>query len=182
MVYYKLVKVTIDVLSFAEIIINIVVRYHGLPNFIVPDWGLLFTSKFWSSLCYFLNIKQRLFTAFQQQTNGLTKRENSTMEAYLQAFVNFKQNNWAQLLPMAEFTYNNAKNVSTGHISFKFNCKYHPWVFHEEDLDPRSKLKTMEELSSKLQNLIAVSSRISTMRKNFRSKPTIKESSLEIMP
>ena len=78
------------------------------------------------------------------------------MEAYLQAFVNFEQNNWARLLPMAEFAHNNTKNASTGHISFKLNCRYHPWVSYKEDLDPRSKSKTAEELSSKLQNLMAV--------------------------
>ena len=78
------------------------------------------------------------------------------MKTYLQVFVNFEQNNWAQLLLMAEFTYNNAKNANTGYTPFKFNCGYHLWVFYKKDLDPRSKLKIMEELSSKLQNLIAV--------------------------
>ena len=47
------------------------------------------------------------------------------MEAYLQAFVNFEQNDWAKLLAMAEFAYNNAKNVSTGHMLFKLNYGYH---------------------------------------------------------
>ena len=44
------------------------------------------------------------------------------MEAYLQAFVNFEQNNWARLLTMAEFAYNNAKNASTGYTPFELNC------------------------------------------------------------
>ena len=57
---------------------------------------------------------------------------------------------------MAEFAYNNAKNASTGHTPFKLNCGYHPRVSYKEDLDPRSKSKTVEELSSKLQNLMAV--------------------------
>ena len=35
--------------------------------------------------------------------NGLTKRQNSMMEAYLQVFVNFEQNDKAWLLSMAEF-------------------------------------------------------------------------------
>ena len=78
------------------------------------------------------------------------------MEAYLRAFVNFEQNNWAQLLLMAEFAYNNAKNASTGYTPFELNCGYYPCVFYKEDLDPHSKLKTAEELSSKLRNLIAV--------------------------
>ena len=78
------------------------------------------------------------------------------MKAYLQAFVNFKQNDWARLLPIAEFAYNNAKNVSTGHTLFELNCGYHPRVSYKEDLDPRSKSKTAEELSSELRNLMAV--------------------------
>ena len=78
------------------------------------------------------------------------------MKAYLQAFVNFEQNNWAQLLFIAEFAYNNAKNTSTGHTSFELNYRYHPWVSYKEDLDPHSKLKTAEELSSKFQYLMAV--------------------------
>ena len=57
---------------------------------------------------------------------------------------------------MAEFAYNNAKNASTNHTSFELNCGYHPWVSYKEDLDPCSKLKTAEKLSSKLRNLMAV--------------------------
>ena len=88
--------------------------------------------------------------------NGQTKRQNSTIKAYFQVFVNFEQNNWAKLLPMPEFAYNNAKNASTGHILFKLNCGYYPCVFYEEDLDPRLKSRTAEELSSELQKLMTV--------------------------
>ena len=156
MVYYKPVKVTINAPGLAEVIIDAVVRYHGLPESIVTDRGLLFTSKFWSSLCYFLGIKRRLSTAFHPQTDRQTERQNSTMEAYLRTFVNFEQNDWAQLLPMAEFAYNNAKNPSTGFTPFELNCGYHPWVSYKEDLDPRSKSRTAEELSSKLRELMTV--------------------------
>ena len=92
MVYYETVKVTINAPGLAEVILDVVIQHHGLPDFIVTNQGSLFTSKFWSSLCYFLGIKRKLSTAFHPQTNGQTKRQNSTMEAYLWAFVNFKQN------------------------------------------------------------------------------------------
>ena len=46
MVYYKPVKVTIDALGLAEVIINVVVRHHGLSDSIITDRGSLFTSKF----------------------------------------------------------------------------------------------------------------------------------------
>ena len=45
-VYYKLVKIKIDALSLADVIIDVVVRYHGLPDFIITDQGSLFISKF----------------------------------------------------------------------------------------------------------------------------------------
>ena len=156
MVNYKPVKVIIDALGLAAVIIDVVVRHHGLPDSIVTNQGLLFTSKFWSSLCYFLSIKRRLSTAFHSQTNNQIERQNSTMEAYLWAFVNFEQNNWARLQPMAEFAYNNAKNASTGFTPFELNCGYHPRVFYEENLDLRSKSRTAEELSSELLELMTV--------------------------
>ena len=56
---------------------------------------------------------------------------------------------------MAEFAYNNAKNASTGYMPFELNCKYHSCVFYEKNLDLRSKLKTAEELSSELRDLMA---------------------------
>ena len=156
MVHYEPVKVTIDAPGLAEVIIDVVVRHHGLPDSIVTDRGSLFTSKFWSLLCYFLGIKRKLSTAFHPHTDGQTERQNSTMEAYLQAFVNFKQNDWAKLLSMAEFAYNNAKNASTGFTPFEFNCRYHPRVSYKEDFDLRSKSRTAEELSSELRALMTV--------------------------
>ncbi len=82
-VHYEPVKVTIDAPGLVEVILNVVVRYHGLSDSIVSDQGSVFTSKCWSSLCYFLGIKQRLSTTFHPQTDGQTERQNSIMEAYL---------------------------------------------------------------------------------------------------
>ena len=70
MVYYKPVKVTINTLELAEVIIDMVVQHHGLLDSIISDWKSIFTSKFWSSLCYFLGIKRQLSTAFHPQTDG----------------------------------------------------------------------------------------------------------------
>ena len=156
MVHYEPVKITLDAPGLAEVIIDVVVRHHGLPDSIVTDQGSLFTSKFWSLLCYFLGIKRRLSIAFHPQTNGQTERKNSTIEAYLQAFVNFEQNDWARLLPIAEFAYNNAKNLSTGPTLFELNCGYHPHVFFEEDTNFRSQSKSADKLLAELQDLMTV--------------------------
>ena len=138
MVHYKLVKITINTPGLAEIIIPVIMRHYSLLDSIVTDRESLFTLKFWSLLCYFLDIKQRLSTTFHLQTDGQTKKQNSTIEAYLRVFVNFEQNNWARLLPMVKFAYNNTKNASIDYTPFELNFEYHPWVFYEEDLNPRS--------------------------------------------
>ena len=93
---------------------------------------------------------------FHPQTNGQTKRQNSTIEAYLWAFVNFEQDDWAKLLLMVEFAYNNAKNASTGHMLFKLNCGYHLQVSYEEDVGPCSKSKLADELLKELQELMTI--------------------------
>ncbi len=46
MVHYILVKVTIDAPGLAEVIIDVVVRHHGVPESITMDRDSLFTSKF----------------------------------------------------------------------------------------------------------------------------------------
>ena len=78
------------------------------------------------------------------------------MEAYLRAFVNFKQNDPARLLPMAEFTYNNAKNASTGHTYFELNCGHYPRILYKKDVDPCSQSKLADKLSAELRELMIV--------------------------
>ena len=57
---------------------------------------------------------------------------------------------------MAEFAYNNAKNVSTNHIPFELNCGYYPKVFFEEDVDLCSKFCSANKLVTELRELIEV--------------------------
>ncbi len=78
------------------------------------------------------------------------------MEAYLRAFVNYEQNDWARLLPIAEFAYNNAKNAITGHTLFELNYGYHIRASYKKDVDPRSWWKLADKLVTKLRELIIV--------------------------
>ena len=78
------------------------------------------------------------------------------MEAYFCAFVNWEQNDWARLLPMAEFAYNHSKNTSTGHTLFELNCGYHPRMSYKEEVNPRSWSKSADELSEELRELMVI--------------------------
>jgi len=50
---------------------------------------------------------------------------NQVLEQYLWVYMNYQQDDWATLLPMAEFTYNNAMNATTGVSPFFANKGYH---------------------------------------------------------
>lgn len=50
-IYYKMVKTTIDILGVVEVTINIVVWYSDLLKSIISNYGLLFISKFGFLLC-----------------------------------------------------------------------------------------------------------------------------------
>lgn len=78
------------------------------------------------------------------------------MEAYLRVLVNYKQNNWARLLSMAEFAYNNVKNTSIGYTSSELNCGYHLKLFCNKDVNPRSNSKTVDQLATELLTLMFI--------------------------
>jgi Chromo (CHRromatin Organisation MOdifier) domain len=42
-------------------------------------------------------------------------------------FTNHEQNNWSQLLPLAEFAYNDNRSTSTGYSPFYLTTGRHPW-------------------------------------------------------
>ena len=99
---------------------------HGIPDNIITDRGSTFTSRFWTRVCENLSMDHRLSTAFHPQTDGQTERQNQTMEQYLRAYVNYEQDNWVELLPLAQFAYNNATHASTRLSPFFANYGYHP--------------------------------------------------------
>ena len=143
MVYYEHVQTTITILALAKVIFNIIFRYYGLPNPITSNYGSVFTFKFESSLFYFLSIKQRLFTIFHPQSNSRTKQRNSTMKAYFRVFINYKCDNWARLLLMVEFVYNNTKHANIRYTSFKLNYGYYPSFLIKKMLTPTLGLKQL---------------------------------------
>ena len=67
MLHYEPAKITIDTSGLVKVILNVVIWHYGLSNSIVSDKSLFFASKFWLSLCYYLEIKQRLFITFFSQ-------------------------------------------------------------------------------------------------------------------
>ena len=101
-----------------EFIRLIVCSHWGVPKGIVSDRGPTFTSAFWGEICFQLQVKRRLSSAFHPQTDGQTERQNQTLEHYLRCFCTKHADDWLRTLPMAEFAYNNTVHSSTSQSPF----------------------------------------------------------------
>jgi hypothetical protein len=116
----------VDAKETARLYLKHVFKHHGLPEDIVTDRGTQFTSRFTASLLELCDIHSNKSTAFHPQSDGQTERVNQILEQYLRIFCDHQQDNWLDILPLAEFAYNNAEHSSTRMSPFFANYGLHP--------------------------------------------------------
>ena len=126
MLRYIPINKTINAIQLEELFIKEIVLRYGAPEDIVTDRGSIFTSAFWSEVCYQLHVKRRLSTAFHPQTDGQTERQNQTLEHYLRVYCSERQDDWAELLPIAEFAYCRSEHKTIGCSPFFAIYGYQP--------------------------------------------------------
>ena len=85
------------------LLLNNIYRLHGLPADITTQRDTLFTSELWKETTTQLQIERKMSTAFNPLRDGWTERTNAILEQYLRAYVNYQQDKWTELLPLAEF-------------------------------------------------------------------------------
>ena len=112
--------------DMAKIFLNQIWKLHGLPDDIVSDRDSKFISHFWQSLMDLLSVKLNLSTAFHPQTDGQTERVNQTLEAYMRNYCSYQQDDWSDLLPLAEYAYNSAISEATKFSPFCANYGFEP--------------------------------------------------------
>jgi transposase InsO family protein len=90
-VRYLPVAKTITAQGVADILLRQCFLKMGPPDTLVSDRGSVFTSQFWSDICFHLKINHRLSTAFHPQTDGQTERQNQELETYLRIYMGYRQ-------------------------------------------------------------------------------------------
>ena len=93
-------------------------RHHGLPRKYVSDRGTQFVAEFTTELWKLTGVTPATSTAYHPQTDGQTERVNQELEQFVRLFTNYKQDDWDELLPAAEFAYNNHVHSSTQQVPF----------------------------------------------------------------
>ena len=97
----------------ATLFLDNVWRRTGLPDYVISDRGPQFASQVMTETWKHLNVIPKLSTAYHPQTDGETERVNQELEQYLRVFCNFQQDNWADLIPLAEFAHNARAHSAT---------------------------------------------------------------------
>jgi len=91
----------------------------------MSDHGSEFVSHFFRSLGTALDMRLHFTSGYHLEANGQVEQTNQTLEQYFHVYYNYQQNNWSELLALAEFAYNNAPSATTGVFPFFANKGYH---------------------------------------------------------
>ena len=116
---------TIMSVDLARLFVLHVFSKHGIPSHVTSDRGSEFVSNFFQSLGTALNMRLHFTSGYHSEGDGQTKHMNQTLEQYLRVYCNYQQDNWSELLPLAEFAYNNALSTTTSVSPFFANKRYY---------------------------------------------------------
>ncbi len=187
---YVSISKTLTAMQLADIFFEKIVCHYETLKEIVSDRGSIFTSSYWSEVCYQVKIKCWLSTAFHSQMNEQIKCQNQTLKHYLQCYCNEEQSNWVKLLPLAEFAYISAKQstlkcslfyMMTGYNAFiHYNIENNIW--EEEVPAVKNRVKQLHEACEKLlkQWESTVASQVKACNQRHKSK-TYNKSNLVLL-
>ncbi|CAA0814075.1 Unknown protein [Striga hermonthica] len=115
----------------AELVFKHVVKYFGMPDDIVSDRDPRFTGRFWTTMFNLMGTELKFSTAYHPQTDSQTERMNQLLDEYLRHYVTASQDNWVELLDMAQFCYNLHKSSATGMSPFELAYGQQPQLPHD---------------------------------------------------
>src|SRR6266446_2462921 len=137
--------------GIAQLYLDYVYRWFGLPTKMISDRDPRFTSHFGKALSEKLSIEQNLSMAFHPQTDGLSERKNQWIEQYLRLVTSSDPKGWTHWLALATMVHNNRINTTTGLSPNQILFGYNPTLNSDRVLQTHNAL---------------VESRIQTMTKN----------------
>jgi len=144
---------TVTAEGAARLFLHHVWKLHGLPGQVVSDRGSQFVAEFTRELYKKLGIKIATTTAWHPQADGQTERVNQELDQFLRIFINERQDDWVDLLPLAEFQHNNHIHASTQHSPFLLDTGRHPRMGFEPH-QRASKLETVNEFTQRMKSTL----------------------------
>jgi len=112
--------------DMAQLLYDKVYPLHGLLLQIISDRGVQYSAELFQEWCKILGIESTMSTAYHLQIDGQTERVNQALEQYLRCYVDYNLSNWLDLLPSAEFAYNNQAHEGIKESPFFLEYGRHP--------------------------------------------------------
>ncbi|KAL6468355.1 hypothetical protein MHYP_G00240320 [Metynnis hypsauchen] len=117
----------------AELLLQHVVRVHGMPSDLVSDRGPQFASRFWKAFCQLMGASVSLSSGFHPESNSQTERVNQDLARTLRCLTSANPSSWAEHLPWAEYAHNTLRHSSLGMSPFECQFGFPPPMFPEEE-------------------------------------------------
>jgi hypothetical protein len=119
MVHFILFHKTRDATHIENLFFKEIVRLHGVPRSIFSNIDTKFMGHFWRTLSKNLGTNLSFTSAYHPQKDGQTEVVNQSLGNFLRSLVTEHNSQWDQILPQADFAYNNSPNRSIGKSPFK---------------------------------------------------------------
>jgi len=150
-VHFVLTHTMVTAEGAARLFLHHVWKLHGLPKRVVSDRGSQFIALFTKELYRLLGIRLSSSTAWHPQTDGQTERVNQELDQFLRLFVNERQNDWYDLLLIAEFQHNNYVYSATQQPPFLLDTGRIPHMGFEPSQAP-SGLEMVNEFMEQMKS------------------------------
>jgi len=150
-VHFVLTHTTVTAEGAARLFLHHVWKLHSLPKRVVSDRGPQFVASFTKELYRLLGIRLSSSTAWHPQTDGQTECVNQELDQFLRLFVNERQNDWYDLLPIAEFQHNNHVHSTMQQPLFLLDTGRIPRMGFEPSQAP-SGLETVNEFTERMKS------------------------------
>jgi len=112
-VHFIPMHTTVTAEGAAWLFLYYVWKLYSLPKRVISDRGPQFVALFTKELYRLLGIRISSSTAWHPQTDRQTECVNQELDQFLRLFVNERQDDWYDLLPIVEFQYNNHVHSTT---------------------------------------------------------------------
>jgi len=99
---------------------------HRLLLQIISDREVQYSAELFQEWYKILGIESTMSTTYYPQIDGQTEQVNQALEQYLWCYVDYNLSNWSDLLPSAEFAYNNQAHKGIKESLFFLEYGRHP--------------------------------------------------------
>ena len=109
----------------SKLIMERFIAYFGPPQSLLTDNGSHFVNKLINQFNKLFGITHYQTIAYNARSNGSIERLHFVIKEFVKLYLD-KFDNWLEILPIAQYSYNNTKHESTGYKPIEMIIGFQP--------------------------------------------------------